>query len=105
ERNRLAAEGLKEQRARVRELEKKLEDLLQDFEYRVRETVNAVQDRAAALKLSKEAERRIAKLRRDFKEGFDSAVVAHSTGADSGDPHAQLRLVKHVSLGDTVKLK
>src|SRR5579864_2860578 len=32
ERQRLAAEGMKEQRARVREMEKKLEDLLRDFE-------------------------------------------------------------------------
>jgi DNA mismatch repair protein MutS2 len=32
-------------------------------------------------------------------------VVAHSTGADHGDPHAQPQVVKHVSQGDTVKLK
>jgi len=48
--------------------------------------VNAIQDRAAAQKLSKDAERRIAKMRREFREKFDSAVVAHSTGADQGDP-------------------
>src|SRR5581483_12381165 len=47
----------------------------------------------------------IAKLRREFREQFDSTVVAHSTGADRGDPHAQPALVKHVSEGDTVKLK
>jgi DNA mismatch repair protein MutS2 len=50
-------------------------------------------------------ERRIAKLRRDFREQFNSTVVAHSTGADQGDPNAQPRAVKHVSEGDTVKLK
>jgi DNA mismatch repair protein MutS2 len=32
-------------------------------------------------------------------------VVAHATGADRDDPHAQPALVKHVSEGDTVKLK
>ena len=32
-------------------------------------------------------------------------MVAHSTGADQGDPHAQPSIVKHVSEGDTVKLK
>jgi DNA mismatch repair protein MutS2 len=31
--------------------------------------------------------------------------VAHATGADRGDPNAQPSLVKHVSEGDTVKLK
>jgi DNA mismatch repair protein MutS2 len=105
EKNRLAVEGKKEQQAKIREMEKKLDSLLRDFEYHAREAVNAVQDRAAAQKLSKDAERRIAKLRREFREQFDSTVVAHSSGADKNDPHAQPQLVKHVSEGDTVKLK
>ncbi len=105
EKTHLAAEGRKEQQAKVREMEKKLDSLLRDFEYHAREAVNAVQDRVAAQKLSKDAERRIAKLRREFREQFDSTVVAHSTGADHGDPHAQPQVVKHVSQGDTVKLK
>jgi DNA mismatch repair protein MutS2 len=105
EKMRLAAEGKKEQQAKVREMEKKLESLFKDFEYHARETVAAIQERAAAQKLSKDAERRIAKMRREFREQFDSAVVAHATGADQGDPHAQPQLVKHVSVGDTVKLK
>lgn len=105
EKNRLAVEGKKDLQVKVREMEKKLEALLRDFEYHAREAVNAVQDRVAAQKLSKDAERRIAKLRRDFREQFDSAVVAHSTGADQDDPHAQPQLVKHVAQGDTVKLK
>jgi DNA mismatch repair protein MutS2 len=105
EQARLAAEGKKEQQAKVKEMEKKLDSLLHDFEYHVREMVTAVQDRAAAQKLSKDAEKRISKLRREFREQFDSAIVAHTTGADQGDPHAQPQLVKHVSEGDTVKLK
>ncbi len=105
ERDRLNKEGQKEQREKLRELEKKLESVLRDFEYRVHETVNAVQDRTQALKLSKDAERRIAKMRREFREQFDSTVVAHTTGSDSGDPHAQQHIVKQVSVGDTVRLK
>jgi len=105
DKTRLAAEGKKEQQAKIREMENKLESLFKDFEYHARETVNAIQDRAASQKLSKDAERRIAKMRREFREQFDSAVVAHATGADQGDPHAQPQLVKHVSVGDTVKLK
>jgi DNA mismatch repair protein MutS2 len=101
----LAAEGKKDQQAKVKEMEKKLDSLLRDFEYHAREMVSAIQDRTAAQKLSKDAERRISKLRREFREQFDSAVVAHTTGADKGDPHAQPQLVKHVSEGDTVKLK
>ena len=105
EKSRLAVEGKKEQQAKVREMEKKLESVLRDFEYHAREAVNAVQDKAAAQKVSKEAERRIAKLRREFREQFDSTVVAHASGADEGDPHAQPQVVKHVSEGDSVKLK
>jgi DNA mismatch repair protein MutS2 len=105
EKARLAAEGRKDQQAKIREMEKKLESVLRDFEYHAREAVTAIQDRAAAQKVSKDAERRIAKLRREFREQFDSTVVAHASGADQGDPHAEPQVVKHVSEGDSVKLK
>src|SRR5712691_6614679 len=55
EKSRLANEGRKEQQAKVREMETKLEALFRDFEYHARETVNTVQDRAAAQKLSKDS--------------------------------------------------
>lgn len=103
--SRLAVEGKKEQQGKIKELEQKLESLLRDFEYHARESVNAIQDRAAAQKVSKEAERRISKLRREFREQFDSTIVAHTSGADRDDPDATPQLVKHVSEGDTVKLK
>ncbi len=105
EQKRLAVEEKRDQQAKIREIEKKLESVLRDFEYHAREAVNAIQDKAAAQKLSKDAERRIAKMRREFREQFDSTVVAHASGADQDDPHAQPQVVKHVSEGDNVKLK
>jgi DNA mismatch repair protein MutS2 len=105
EQARLAYEGKREQQEKTRELEKKLETLLRDFEYHAREAVSAIQDKAAAQKISKDAERRIARLRRDFREQFDSSVVAHVSGADRDDPNAQPSLVQNVSEGDFVKLK
>ncbi len=105
ERSRLEAEGLKEQREKIRDLEKKLDSLMRDFEYHAREAVAAVQDRAAAQKLGKEAERRIAKARREFREQFNQTVVAHTTGADRGDENARPHVVARVSEGDTVQLK
>jgi DNA mismatch repair protein MutS2 len=105
EKNRLAVEGKKEQQAKVREMEKKLESVVRDLEYHAREAVNAIQERSAAQKASKDAERRVAKLRREFREQFDSTVVAHANGADQGDPNAQPEKVRQVSEGDTVKLK
>jgi DNA mismatch repair protein MutS2 len=105
EKNRLESEGLKEWRAKVRDLESQLQSLLKDFSYQMRETVRIIDDRAAQQKLSKEAERRMAKLRREFSEQFNSVVVAQHSGADRGDSNAQPHLVRHVSVGDTVKLK
>jgi DNA mismatch repair protein MutS2 len=105
EKGRLAAEGMKEQRAKVRELEKKIEEVVNDFQYRMRETISAVQDKAAAQKMSKEAERRVARMRREFQDQFNSTVVAHTTGSDQGDPNARPTLVKNVGEGDTVKLR
>ncbi len=79
--------------------------LIKDFEYQARETVRAIDDRAAQQKLSKHSEQRIARLRREFQESFNSAVVADKTGADKGDQHAHPHLVRNISAGDTVKLR
>ncbi|MGA8042206.1 MAG: Smr/MutS family protein [Terracidiphilus sp.] len=105
ERKKLEREGDVELRNRIRDLEAKLASLLKDFEFQMRENVRAIEDRAAQQKLSKEAERRITRLRREFQESFNQTVVAHRTGADQGDQHAQPHLLRHVSPGDRVLLK
>jgi DNA mismatch repair protein MutS2 len=105
ERAKLAREGDVELRNRTRELETKLASLLKDFEFQMRETVKVIEDRAGQQKLSKEAERRIQRLRREFQESFNQTVVAHRTGADQGDANAQPHIVKHVATGDQVRLK
>jgi DNA mismatch repair protein MutS2 len=105
ERKRLEREGDAEVRNRVRDLEAKLASLLKDFEYQMRENVRAVEDRVAQQKLSKEAERRINRLRREFQESFNQTVVAHRTGADQGDANAQPHLLRHVAAGDRVLIK
>jgi DNA mismatch repair protein MutS2 len=105
ERARLQREGDAETRNRTHELELKLASLLKDFEFQMRENVRAIEDRAAQQKLSKEAERRIGRLRREFQESFNQTVVAHRTGADQGDADAQPHIVRHVAAGDQVRLK
>ncbi|HEX4757542.1 MAG TPA: endonuclease MutS2 [Terracidiphilus sp.] len=105
ERAKLAREGDMELRNRTRDLENKLASLVKDFEFQMRETVRAIEDRAAQQKLSKEAERRINRLRREFQESFNQTVVAHRTGADQGDANAQPHVVKHVAAGDQVRIK
>ncbi len=105
ERAKLAREGDVELRNRTRELEAKLASLVKDFEFQMRETVRAIEDRAAQQKLSKEAERRIQRLRREFQESFNQTVVAHRTGADQGDVNAQPHVLRHIAPGDRVLIK
>jgi DNA mismatch repair protein MutS2 len=105
ERAKLAREGDVELRNRVRELENKLASLLKDFEFQMRENVRAIEDRAAQQKLSKEAERRINRMRREFQESFNQTVVARRTGADQGDANAQPHVLKHIAAGDQVRIK
>jgi DNA mismatch repair protein MutS2 len=104
-RAKLAREGDVELRNRTRELETKLASLLKDFEFQMRETVRAIEDRTAQQKLSKEAERRMTRLRREFQESFNQTVVAHRTGSDVGDANAQPHLLKHIAPGDQVLIK
>ncbi len=99
ERARLDADGMKEWRAKVKDLEGQLASLMKNFEFQMRETVKAIEDRAAQQKLSKQAEQRIARLRREFSESFNTAVVAQHTGADRGDQNAQPHIVRHVAEG------
>ncbi|HEX4285718.1 MAG TPA: Smr/MutS family protein, partial [Terracidiphilus sp.] len=105
ERKKLEREGDVEVRNRTRELESKLASLFKEFEFQMRENVRAVEDRAAQQKLSKEAERRINRMRREFQDSFNQTLVAHRTGADQGDANAQPHLLKHVEPGDEVLLK
>ena len=105
ERKKLEREGDAEVRNRVRELEGKLASLMKEFEYQMRENVRAVEDRVAQQKLSKEAERRMQRLRREFQESFNQTVVAHRTGADQGDANAQPHVLRHIAPGDRVLIK
>ena len=105
ERKRLERDGDMEMRNRVRELEAKLASLMKEFEFQMRENVRAIEDRAAQQKLSKEAERRLQRLRREFQESFNQTVVAHRTGADQGDRNAQPHLLRHIASGDRVLIK
>lgn len=105
ERIKLDIEGRAEQKARIRELEAKLESLMQDFAYQIKETVKAIDDKALAQKISRDADLRMSRAKREFSEQFKSTVVAHNTGADKQDPAAQPHLPKGIKVGDLVKLK
>jgi DNA mismatch repair protein MutS2 len=101
----LDLEGRAEQKARARELEKKLDSLIDDFEYRLKESVKSISDKTVAKKIAREAATTIARARRESTEQFKSTVVAHMTGADRRDPNAQPHIVRGANVGDVVKLK
>ena len=105
EKAKVEVEGRVEQKARTKELEAKLNSLLEDFAYQLRETVKAIDDKAVAQKISRDSSARIARLRREFSEQFSSTVVAHTSRADENDPAAQPHILKGIKIGDLVKLK
>jgi DNA mismatch repair protein MutS2 len=105
ERARVEVEGRVEQKARTKELEAKLNSLIENFAYQLRETVKAIDDKALAKKISRDSELRMVTLRREFSEQFNSTVVAHTNRADKNDPAAQPQIVKGIKAGDLVKLK
>ncbi len=101
----LDLEGRAEQKARTRELEAKLNSLINDVEYQLKEIVKGIGDKTLAQKIQRDSATRIARARREFSEQFSSTVVAHTTGADKNDPAAQPHVPKGIKVGDLVKLK
>jgi DNA mismatch repair protein MutS2 len=105
ERIRVETEGRIEQKARTRELEGKLKAVIEDLEQQLKETVKAIDDKAIAQKISRDSALRIARLRREFSEQFQSTVVAHTTGADKGEAPRTVQRAREPQVGDVVRLK
>jgi DNA mismatch repair protein MutS2 len=108
ERIRLETEGRAEQKQRTRELETKLNQLLEDFEAQLRDSIKDIEDKTVARKIARDSALRMSRVRREFSEQFSSTVLAHTTGADKNDAHArpsQPKPPKPVKIGDLVTLK
>ncbi len=108
ERVRLETEGRAEQKQRTRELEGKLNQLLEDFEFQLKESVKAIEDKTVAQKIARDSALRMSRLRREFSEQFSSTVLAHNTGADKhdqGQKKPDPKAPKPIKVGDLVTLK
>jgi DNA mismatch repair protein MutS2 len=112
ERLRMETEGRAEQKARTKELEAKLQALIGDFEWQVKEAVKAIDDKAAAKRIARYAGTAVARAKREFSAQFTQTVLAHTTGADrtdagKGDVAAgrAAAAAKSVKVGDMVRLK
>ncbi len=105
EREFVQAEGRKEQQARTRELERQLSGLIKEFEAQLRDTVKAIDDRTIAQKIAKDSALRIARLKREFSEQFQSAVEAHSTPEPAKQGSGKPRRDGEPRPGDLVRLR
>lgn len=106
ERQKLAQEGRAEQQQRTRELERKLEALIRDFEAQLRDTVKEIDDKKIAQKIARDSALRIARLRREFSEQFQTTVAEHI--AESGDAKqlsTKAARANEPRVGDLVRLK
>ena len=98
-------EGRAEQQARTRELERKLAALIENFESQLRDTVKAIDDKTVAQKIARDSALRIARLKREFSEQFQSTVTEHN---DAGNPAAAAKAAerqREPKAGDLVRLK
>ncbi len=105
ERLRLETEGRAEQKARTRELGEKLEALIKDFESQLRDSVKSIEDKTVAQKIARSSALRVAQLRREFSEQFQTTVLTHTTGADKPDHPAHADRQREPRQGDLVRLK
>jgi DNA mismatch repair protein MutS2 len=105
ERLRLEQEGRAEQQARTRELEKQLKGLIEDFESQLRDTVKAIDDKTVAQKIARDSALRIARLKREFSEQFQTTVVAHSTPWTNEAEKKTADRQREPKAGDLVRLK
>jgi DNA mismatch repair protein MutS2 len=104
ERARLEQQGRLEQRERTRELERKLAVLIVDFEAQMRAAVKSMDDKTAAKKLARDSALRIAQMKREFSEQFQSTVAAHAAEPAATELKAAERK-REPQAGDMVRLK
>jgi DNA mismatch repair protein MutS2 len=105
ERLQLEQEGRTEQHARAREFERQLRSLIEDFELQLRDTVKAIDDKTVAQKIARDSALRIARLKREFSEQFQTAVVAHTAPSQSGAVKKTADRQREPKAGDLVRLK
>lgn len=103
----LDLEGRAEQRARTRELEAKLNALLENFSVQLRESVKNIGDKAAAKRIQRDSALALARARREFSSEFQSTIASHSAAngtSGMAKPAAPIT-PKAPEAGDLVRLK
>jgi DNA mismatch repair protein MutS2 len=99
----LAAEWEKREKSRLAEMEKRIQSLLVDLERRGRAEIQQIQDK----RLLKEAERRVARAKRELREQYDTAVLEQLGGGaeEEAAPAEAAPDVHSLREGDMVRVK
>jgi DNA mismatch repair protein MutS2 len=104
ERLRLEQEGRAEQQARTKELERQLKALIEDFESQLKDTVRAIDDKTVAQKIARDSALRIAQLKREFSQQFQTTVTAHTASPEGEAAKKIAERKREPKLGDLVRL-
>jgi DNA mismatch repair protein MutS2 len=81
----LAREWEQKESAKLKELERRTEQALARFEEQAQETIGKIAQSAEQRKASQEAQRRIAKTKREFREDFQTTVLSTQEDARQGE--------------------
>jgi len=81
----VAREWEQRETAKLKELERRTEQALAHFEEQARQTIEQIAHSAGQRKAAQEAERRVAKTRRELREDFQTTVLATKEDARQGE--------------------
>ena len=80
----LAREWEKRETAKLKELERRTEEVLARFEGQAQETIGKIVQTGEQRKAAEQAQRRVAKVKRELREEFDTTVLATEDDARQG---------------------
>ncbi|HZT32132.1 MAG TPA: endonuclease MutS2 [Bryobacteraceae bacterium] len=81
----LAREWEKRESAKLKELERRTDEVLARFEEQAQNTIERIAESAQHRKAAEQAQRRIAKVRRELREEFETTVLATQEDARQGE--------------------
>ena len=84
----LAREWEKRESAKLKELERRCDQLLARFETQAQETIGKIAETSERKKASEQAQRRVAKTKRELREEFETTVLSTQDDARQGTLHA-----------------
>jgi DNA mismatch repair protein MutS2 len=81
----LAREWQKRESEKLKELERRTDQVLAKFEEQAQETIDKIAEGGAQRKAAEHAQRRVAKVKRELREEFDTTVLATQDDARHGE--------------------